>query len=367
MTQTAGSKATVVPNEPFRIYEHFLEAGLTDGLPVLPPTREAVDEILSWSILDGNEILGAIPPSGRRATVESVAVNAVMAGLPPRCFPIVLTALTAMLEPRFNLMGMQATTHPAAPLVIVSGSIGVEAGVHSGPGVFGPTFRANATIGRAIRLVLLNVGNAKPGVLDHAVLGHPGKFTYCIGENEPASPWEPLRQDRGFEFDDTCVTVVPAEGPHNINDHFSNTAESILMTVVGSMTQIGANDWWYPNPEPLLVFGPEHAGLIGAENLGRRDVQQYVFEHAKIPLARFALANQLGRFRESWPDLYGDVDANVALVPLLGKPEDLIVLVSGGPGKHSVHIPTAGNFFSVTKRIVRKDGAPARSLAELRR
>jgi hypothetical protein len=173
---------------------------------------------------DGARVLGAMPPLWRQASLEKLAVNAVMAGCEPSAFPIVLAAVEAMLDPEFNLYGVQATTHPVAPLLVVNGPYGRQVGLHGGSGCFGPGFRANATIGRAIRLILLNVGGAWPGRYDMATQGSPAKFAYCIAENEAASPWAPLR-------DGDTVTVYGGEGPHNVNDHVSTTASGILTNV----------------------------------------------------------------------------------------------------------------------------------------
>ena len=158
----------------------------------------------------------AFPPKGGRATVEKIAINAVMAGCKPAYLPVVITAVEALLDDRCNARGVQCSTHISTPLVIVNGPIVQALGINSGHNVFGQGWRANATIGRAVKLVLVNLGGAIPGVTDKATFGHPGKFTYCIAENEPANPWEPLHVERGFAHDDSTVTVFGAEAPHNM-------------------------------------------------------------------------------------------------------------------------------------------------------
>ena len=228
-----------------------------------------------------------------RGTLEKLAVNAVMAGCEPACFPIVLAAVEAMLDPAFNLYGVQATTHPVAPLLIVSGPYGRRVGVHGGSGCFGPGFRANATIGRAVRLILLNVGGAWPGRHDMATQGSPAKFSYCIAENVEASPWEPLHGG-------DVVTVYGGEPPHNVNDHVSTTAAGILTTIADTAVSLGSNvGWYFAQGQLLVVLGPEHARTIAGDGLGRRDVQQFVFETARQPLGHMKLGGMWGM--HDWP------------------------------------------------------------------
>src|SRR5688500_11847659 len=208
-----------LPDDPAAIFEAFTSRSWADGLPIIPPTEDRVRAMLG--VRDGGKTLGVMPPLWRQVTLEKLAVNAVMAGCEPRAFPIIVGAVEAMLDRSFNLYGVQATTHPVAPLLVVNGPYGREVGLHGGSGCFGPGFRANATIGRAIRLILLNVGGAWPGRYDMATQGSPAKYAYCIAENEAASPWGPMASG------DT-VTVYGGEPPHNVNDHVSTSASGIL-------------------------------------------------------------------------------------------------------------------------------------------
>src|SRR2546428_10354032 len=200
---------------------------------------------------------GGRPPLWRQATLEKLAVSAVMAGCEPAYFPVVVAAVEAMLEPPFNLYGVQATTHPVAPLVIVHGPVAGRLGVHAGSGCFGPGFRANATIGRAIRLILMNVGGGWPGRHDMATQGSPAKFAYCIAEREDASPWGPLHAGANV------VTVFGGEAPPNLNDHASPTAAGILATVADTAVSLGSDLCWDSSHSQLpIVLGPEHAATI---------------------------------------------------------------------------------------------------------
>src|SRR4029450_6524935 len=210
-TIPATTNTITVPDTPEAVLAAFSEREWCDGLPIVPPPEERVRAMLGG--VQPDRLLGVMPPLWRRVTLEKLAVNAVMAGCEPAAFPLVVAAVESMLDPAFNLYGVQATTHPVAPLLIVHGPIAEELGVHAGSGCFGPGFRANATIGRAIRLVLLNVGGAWPGRHDMATQGSPAKVSCCITERRDA-PWGPLHET-------SMVTVFAGEPPHNVNDHVS--------------------------------------------------------------------------------------------------------------------------------------------------
>jgi hypothetical protein len=318
-----------VEDSPEAVLEAFVERGWCDGLPIVPPTEARVRALLGNA--DPGRSLGPMPPLWREATLETLAVNAVMAGCRPEYFPVVVAAVEAMLDPAFNLYGVQATTHPVAPLLIVNGPYGRRIGLHGGGGCFGPGFRANATIGRAIRLILMNIGGGSPGHHDMATQGSPAKFSYCIAENEEASPWSPLAEG------DT-VTVYGGEAPHNVNDHVSTTAGGILATVAHTAATLGSNVGWYlAQSQLLVVLGPEHAQTIAADGLGRADVQRFVYEHARLPLRTLKLGGMWGA--QDWPAWMMALRDDEARPPRVPSPEDVLVIVAGGPGKHSSVIP----------------------------
>ena len=329
MASTAAVESILVDDDPQAVLEAFCAREWCDGLPIVPPTEARVREMLGR--FDGSTVLGSMPPLWRQASLQKLAVNAVMAGCLPAHFPIIVAAVDAMLDPTFNLYGVQATTHPVAPLVIVNGPYGREIGVHSGSGCYGPGFRANATIGRAIRLVLMNVGGAWPGRYDMATQGSPAKFSYCIAENESASPWEPLCTG------DT-VTVFGGEPPHNVNDHVSTTASGILATIADTAVSLGSNVGWYHSQSQLLVaLGPEHARTIASDGLTRADVQRFIFDHARLPLGLLQLGGMWGM--HDWPPSMLAVRDPQALMAQVPSPEDVLVLVAGGSGKHSSVVP----------------------------
>jgi len=339
-TNPATTSITVL-DTPEAVLAAFCERQWCDGLPIVPPTEARVRAMLGGA--PGDRSLGVMPPLWRLATLEKLAVNAVMAGCEPGAFPLIVAAVEAMLDPSFNLYGVQATTHPVAPLLIVHGPIAAELGVHSGSGCFGPGFRGNATIGRAIRLVLLNIGGAWPGRHDMATQGSPAKFSYCIAEHVEATPWGALHEEN-------VVTVFGGEPPHNVNDHVSTTAGGILATVADTAVSLGSNvGWYFSQSQLLIVLGPEHARTIAGDGLSRADVQRFVFEHARLPLRTLKLGGMWGI--HDWPGWMHAITDDDALLPQVPSPEDVLVIVAGGPGKHSSVVPNCTFSRAVSRPI----------------
>ena len=354
-----------VDDDPEAVYEFLCAKGWSDGLPVIPPTLERVERMLAYCDRDFDQPVVRIPPRFGAATPIRIAANAVMAGCKPEYFPLVLLALEAMAEEPYNLYGTQATTHPCTPMLIFNGPIAKEVGINAGQNAMGNYFRANAAIGRAVRLALVNIGAAIPGVGDMATAGTPAKFTFCVAENEAASPWEPLHVELGFSKEASIVTVIAAEGPHNVNDHESITAEGILTMVAGTMTITGSNNAYYSG-QPCVAFGPEHAQTVAGGGFSKADVKRWLFEHATLPMSRFSREGIERRFRRKLADQYANAPLD-APVRMVTKPEDLLVIVTGGAGKHSAYIPTFGNTRSVTRALKREDGELVKSIEELKR
>lgn len=346
----------------FSDYDEMLDAleerGIGDGLPIVPPTPQRVARAVEASGRDPAEVIGRIPPLYGEATVEKVAIHGVMAGCQPEYLGVVLTALEAILDGRFDLLGVQTTTHPVGPFVLVSGPEAERLGVHGGAGAFGPGHRANATIGRAIRLILLNLGGARPGVLDGATMGSPAKYTYCVAENERESPWEPLRVALGFSLEDSVVVVAGLESPHNINDYRSANADQILTSIAGVMS---TGERSIGGATPFLFLCPEHARDIAAGGYRRKDVQRFIFERARTPVELLGdgqLQHLLTYYREHPRFRELGLDRpDVRSIPLVARPEDLIVAVVGGAGRHSMW---AGSMGSLTHYVARRlmGGAP---------
>jgi hypothetical protein len=341
------------------ILRHYQDQGWTDGLPIVPPTEDDLREFLRFTDRAPREVVAVLPPRQGEATVERIAINAVMAGCRPEYLPIVMTAVEALADPVFNLDSIQATTHPVAPLIIVNGPIAKELAINAGYNAFGQGFRANLTIGRAIRLLLMNVGGGLPGTGDRATQGSPAKIAYCVAENEEANPWEPLHVEHGFSPETSTVTAIGCEGPHNIQDHFSYTGLGILKVIAGAMGQAGSNNI-LAGGHPVLSLGPEHAATIAHDGFSKRQVKEFLFEHARFPLSRLGdeyRAHLIQRGAKDTPD---------TMVPAVRSPDQLTVIVVGGAGKHSCWQPTFGDQTGPARRqITRRDGTPLKSVAEL--
>lgn len=335
--------STVVTIDAERIDDEFAARGWSDGLPVVAPTAPRVHAMLAAAGRDADEELGTMPPRHGVVTVQILAVNAVMAGCRPDYFRVVIAAVEALLDPAFNLFAVQATTHPCAPCVIVNGPIAHAIGLNSRYGAFGPGCRANATIGRAIRLILLNVGGAAPGILDRSTQGQPAKYAFCVAENEAESPWEPLHVERGFAATESTVTVTAADGPHNINDHVSDTAAGILATVTNALADMGGNNA-YLYGQPTIAFGPEHAAILAAGGYTKQAIKAHVFEHARIAREQWLRGGMAGMFEDRFAD--------AGYVPIIERPDDLQIIVVGGFGRHSCWLPTFGETTRVVTRAI---------------
>jgi hypothetical protein len=321
-----------------------------DGLPIIPPTAARIAAMIEQVQLDPDDELGVMPPGEGVVTVAKIAANAVMAGCPKGVFPVVVTAVQAMLQREFNLNGLQSTTHPVAPLVIVHGPAVRELRFNAAAGAFGPGCRANATVGRAVRLCLLNIGGARPGERDRATQGQPSKFSFCIAENVEASPWPPYPVEcAGLSADQSAVTIFGGENPHNVNDHVSTDAVGILSIAASNIAVTGANNAHYSGGEYFVVLGPEHAATVAGAGFSRRDVQMWLYEHARSSLADLKRGGMWGM--QAWPAWKNAETDDSALIPPVDSPEAYRVLVAGGPGKHSSVLPGFGITRCVTRPI----------------
>ncbi len=348
---TAIAQRVTAPADPAELQAWYAERRWSEGFPVLAPTPEAVAKMVAGAGRPGTDFVGVVPPRGGVATVEQIAVNAVMAGCRPQHMPVLITALEAMLEPQFNLAALQATTHPVAPLVIVHGPIAAQLGINSGAGAFGPSSMANAVIGRAIRLILWNIGGALPGDVDRSTQGAPSKFSFCVAENVADSPWGTFITDRGFAADANAVTVYGGEPPHNINDHEHGDPEGLLRVAGDVFKELGHNTWflaWQGRKELLLVLGPEHAASIASTGWSRQQVREFLFTAMSRKRSELVIGGMYGM--RDWPPALNDLpmDALIAPVPT---PDDILVMVVGGTGKHSAALPSFGPTVSVTRLI----------------
>jgi hypothetical protein len=339
--------------------------GWSDGLPLIPPTAARVERMLVYCDRPWDQPVAKMAPRYGEATPLRLAANAVMAGCRPEYFPLLVLAIEAMCEEPFNLYAIQATTHLCAPLVVVNGPVAKELDINSGHNAFGPGWQSNATIGRAIRLALVNIGGAIPGSGDMSTFGAPSKFSYLAAENEAASPWQPLHVERGIPREASAVTVIGAECPRNVNDHESITAEGILTTIAGTLVGTGTNDIYYES-QPLIVMGPEHARTVADGGYSKAGAKRYIHEHAHLPLGRFSKENIERRMRITWKEKYATAGMD-APVYMVQKPEDILIAVIGGAGKHSAVIQTFGATKAITRPLKLRDGSYARSVEDFKR
>lgn len=329
------------------------ELGWTDGLPVVPATRELVDPFLATTEWSADHVAAELPPNGGKATVEKIAVNAVMAGCKPEYFPVILAAISAISDERFSLQGVLGSTHMATPVLVVNGPIRSQLQINHGSNLLGPGYRANATIGRAVNLVLRNVGGSYPGTTSKSVFGQGGRFTCCFAEDEDSNPWQPLHVERGFKSEHSTVTAFPGASPQHIYNPGADDAWAILDTMADGMAALG-NAQLRVMGDAMVVFSPHHVRLLSAAGLKKADVKQYLFEHARKPVEKVGL--MLGKTysaelkRKLWPR-WLDFEAPGAMIPVVRRPEDILVLVAGGAGgPHSLYISGWGSR-AVTRKI----------------
>jgi hypothetical protein len=343
MTDNTDSEIVEIDDLDIEAWNEFAAAqGWSDGLPMVPPTEEKVARFTN-AVKADNETFAPISPRQVVPTLQSLAANAVMAGCKPEYFPAVLAGLRAVLDPAYNLHGTLATTHPCGQLMMINGPIRTALDINCGSNCLGQGRRANATIGRALQLILLNIGGAKPGDMDRATHGTPAKFAYCFGENEEVSPFPPFHVRRGFRPDESTVTTMAAEAPHNINDHASNTGEGLIVTISGTMCEAGSNNTYLQGP-CFVVLGPEHAQTLARDGWTAETIQAALYERSKIHVSRISKENL-----ESWAG-QGRHPINDHYYPV-SSPEHINVVVAGGPGKHSMFIPSFGNTAAISARI----------------
>jgi hypothetical protein len=299
--------------------------GFSDGLPVVPPTPERVVEMLDATSRDSQELVAVVPPYDGRATVEKVAINAVMAGCPPPAFPIVLAAVEAACDPAFALLGLVSTTHPSGPLVVVSGPLAEKVGMNSAGNALGQGNRANATIGRALQLVVRNVGGGRPQREDRAAHGQPGKLSSCFAERLSDSPWPGLAQDRGVPADQTGVTLLAAEAPRLVVDQLARSPEELCASLAGALEWVSHRRMRFAF-DALLVVGPEHGRVLRDAGWDRARVRQELFERSHAPageLVRGAAGIAEG-IEARW------ISDAATLVPKFASPERILLAYAGG-------------------------------------
>jgi hypothetical protein len=355
--QAKASPANTVPAG-VDLVEYYYERGFTDGLPVVPPTQEKIDEIVARLGGDAHFVEARVAPRWGELTREVLAINMVMAGCKPEYAPVVLAAVKAVTDQAFNLNGVQATTHVAAPLLVVNGPIAREIGMNGGVNAFGSGNRANATIGRALRLIMLNVGGGWPGDLDKSTLGHPGKYTYCVCENELQSPLAPYHVEHGYKAEDSTVFAMAAEAPHSVTNHISNDPEGILDTMCSAMSTIASHSAVLGG-HIAVVLGLEHAQTIGKHGWSRADVRNYLYVNHGNRFIDLAYGHRYGKvYNRNLPKYYKRNDDT--RIPIVHSPDHIHLFVMGGEaGRFSVLIPGWGHMSTPVLRSIEGTSADA--------
>ena len=346
--------------------ETLFDRGVADGLPVVPPTRAKVEAAIAATGRAADELIGVVPPRFGRASVEKIAVNAVMAGCRPEYLPVVIAAVEAICDDRFDLLGVSGTTDAVAPLVIVNGPVRGALDVNSGAGVFGPGWRANATIGRAVRLVWVNLGGAQPGVISMSTFGQSGRYSYCVAEREEESPWEPLSVEHGYARGDSTVAVLAAEPPQVVADTKSRRARDLLTTIARSL-EVVAHHKATGLGDTLLVFGPEHARTLGAEGWSKADVRGFLWERLHKPVRDLIPGRDGGEgLSEAALAAYPDPANDDTRVPKFRAPEHLRIIVAGGTaGRFTAIVPGWPFPNAPSGMVLKKIGRPDRPREEM--
>ncbi len=308
-----------------RNYEHAYDEGWTDGLPVIPATARRVADFVAASGYPPDHVVATLPPRKGRVTVEVIAVSAIMAGCRPEYLPVIIAAIEGLTDPGFPLELMQMTTNPMTPLLLVNGPVRNKLEINCGTGCLGPGWRANATIGRAVRLVLINGGGALPGVYSKVSFGSPLRYSFICGENEEENPWAPFHVERGFGPQDSTVTVFRASNYCNISGGEGVGPDEILRHIATHMPPMyGGGDG------ALLLLGVNHARSLYEAGLTKRDIQQRIWEFARVPVANYAKS-----FVETER---GAGRADTDTVWRTRSPDDVFVAVAGGAGPQDVYI-----------------------------
>ena len=310
-------------------FEYFLEKEWTDGFPVVTPTEERVRRMLQGTSRDPDEIIGYVPPAGEVMSVRDGAIHALMAGCRPEYLPVVLGAMEQILRDDFNMVCVQCTMHGVAPLMIVNGPHAQQIGLHGGNGCFGPGFRANASIGRAVRLLLMNLGAGLAGKASATVFASPIRYTACITENVALSPWETLAVSRGYANDDNVITCAMVESPRLHFDDVSTEPERLLRGIADSMTSTGSWNMWFSS-DVVVAMSPQHARLCADAGMSRAQVQRRLWELAERTQGNLKRG---GNWRPERARALGiDPDNDAAPFKAVKDCNRLHLLVAGGMG-----------------------------------
>jgi hypothetical protein len=322
MSEDSGPRSGVIEaQDDYEANELFQANGWTDGLPIVPPTETRVARFLEAAGLAAADLIGTEPVRRRRITAEKVAIAAVMAGCTPACLPVVVAVVRAMCRPEYALHGSTASTGGSAPFIVVNGPVRLALGMNATHNVLGNGARANATIGRSIRLLLLNVLGGIPGQLDRSTLGHPGKFTFCIAEDEEDSTWPPLSVERGVPAGTSAVTALQVESPHQIMNEWTHDPKEILDTYAAAIrSNMLTYSIWEGNY--AYVIPKQHREIFAAAGWTKQDIREYTFEAAFVKRSEWRTVGKAA--------VAGRKDEE-KVYRALRSPDDLLVIAAGGP------------------------------------
>lgn len=318
------------------LMELYFEKGWTDGLPVIPPSANSVETMLSAAGLNEDEVVGEIPARNVKITADKVAVNAVLAGCLPEYMPVIVATVKGICHPEFGYHGPATSTGGAAIAIIVNGPITKQLGINARDNAFGSGFRPNATIGRALRLLMMNTLDTRPGRLDRSTLGNPGKYSLCFGEDEDNSPWEPLHVEKGFKPEESTVTVFATEGPHQVYNHLSNNPETLCITMADAMANLGSMNI-VGQQNIVVVFAGEHQEVFRKTGWSKSQVKQCLFKYAHRSTAEIKRAGRL-------PGPVNKEDETERR-HVVRKPDDILVVSAGArAGAFSACLPGWGGY-----------------------
>jgi hypothetical protein len=325
----------------------FYRRGWTDGLPIVPPMEERVEAMLRGTDLTPDTVVGLVEPMKGQATVIKIAVNAVMAGCRPEYMPVLIAAVQVIADQGFDMLGVSTTTNPDTPMIIVNGPIAKQLNINYGTNALGRGWQANATIGRALHLIVNNIGGSWPGITDMSCLGHPGEFAMCLAENEEKNPWTSLHVDLGYAKNANVVTVVPAESMQNLVGIGFNS-EGYLGLIADYLAGLERTS----RAVVLVFIAQDTAGMLASEGWTKDKVKKYILDHARMPFSKYKQKFIDTKKTGSVPDwILKTTDPNAMIpMPLV---DQLTILVSGGTGEKSMVIPVWGSYRKLLSKEVK--------------
>jgi len=349
-----------------KMNRQFLGQGWSDGFPLVPPTSQAVERMLTGTHLSRDKVICELEPGNGIATVQKIAINAVMAGCRPEHMPVLITGVRAIAEPIMQLRNQTMSTASQAPFFLLNGPIAKELNINSKCGALGPSSAsyANTVIGRAMSLIIMNIGHAYPGVMAMGDQGSPLKYSLCVAENEEDSPWEPLHVAKGYDKDTSTLSVMYVYGMSSFQDMASYTAEALakgLCTTVANVASLGNGLWVtgrmgdrrynaFAREEDLVLLCPEQAQVFARDGWGKDTLRQYLYDHARVPLELILLSKTALAMKEAHPELAWMLDQPELPIPIVETPDCFQIAVVGSAGSTSFYFEGARQLFTLPVR-----------------